>query len=33
MGESEWLTAAEIAASDETFYPEDLIARLDAFSE
>ncbi len=33
MGESEWWTAAEIAASDETFYPEDLIARLERFSE
>ena len=33
MGESQWWTAAEIAASDETFYPEDLVARLDAFSE
>ncbi|MEO6468935.1 MAG: NUDIX domain-containing protein [Acidimicrobiia bacterium] len=33
MGEYRWWTAVEISASDETFYPVDLIARLDAFSE
>ena len=33
MGESRWWSTAEIAASDETFYPEDLVARLDAFTE
>lgn len=33
MGESRWWATAEIAASDETFYPEDLVARLDAFTE
>ncbi len=33
MGEYRWWTAVEIVASDETFYPEDLAAWLDAVTE
>ena len=33
MSEHRWWTSAEIAASDETFYPEDLVARLAAITE
>lgn len=33
MGECRWWTGAEIATSDEAFYPEDLVARLDAITE
>ena len=31
--EHRWWTSAEIIASDETFYPEDLVARLDDVTE
>ena len=33
MSEHRWWTSAEITASDETFYPEDLVVRLDAITE
>ena len=33
MSEHRWWTSAEIAASDETFFPKDLVARLDAITE
>ncbi len=33
MSEYRWWTSAEIAVSDETFYPDDLVARLDAITE